>query len=72
MRCLPLVKAISSRFMSYGMKRCSLIDRFLIIIFGMVERTLIGLKSEIKVAETDLGVREILAWSMRQRSSLFW
>jgi hypothetical protein len=41
------------------MKGCSLIDRILIIIFGMVERILIGLKSEIKVAVVDLGVSEI-------------
>jgi hypothetical protein len=42
-----------------GMKGCNLVDRVLIIIFGMVERILIGLKSEIKVTVVDLGVSEI-------------
>jgi hypothetical protein len=41
------------------MKSYSLVDRVLRIIFRMVERTLIGLKSEIKVTDVDLGVSEI-------------
>jgi hypothetical protein len=37
------------------MKGCSLVDKVLIIIFRMVERTLISLKSEIKAAVVALG-----------------
>jgi hypothetical protein len=49
------MKAVSYRSTSYGMKGCSLIDKVLIIIFRMVERTLISLKSEIEAAMVALG-----------------
>jgi hypothetical protein len=49
------MKAVSYRSTSYGMKSCSLIDKVLIIIFRMVERTLISLKSEIEAAMVPLG-----------------
>jgi hypothetical protein len=53
--------------MRIGMYGCNLVVNILVMIFGTADRTLMGQKTEIVVAEFFLGMRMIYAWLILQR-----